>query len=95
VLGISREDEPEDALDLVYQSIDRWMRGDRFDIVKEVLALADPNPLPLVVALAYVSITRPAHESLSEARAGYISRVRERMMRTDPDDIEELLSGLE
>jgi hypothetical protein len=78
VREIAREDEPEDALDLVYQTIDRWMRQGRFDIVREVLALADPDPLPLVVALAYVSVTQPASELLGEERARFVARVEER-----------------
>lgn len=75
VREIAREGEPEDALDLIYQTLDRWMRGGRFIDVSEALLLADPAALPLVVAIAYASATRPARDYLAESRADYLARL--------------------
>ncbi len=95
VREIARDDEPEDALDLIYQGVDRFMRGGRFDVCRAIIASADAEALPLVHALAFASITQPAREHLGSSRVGYVARLRDRLLRTDPERVEELLAGIE
>jgi len=81
------------AIDAIYSAVDAWLRAGLFMTVD--LALDDvPMALSVVELLAYASITSAAKDKLSN-RDRYMKRLRAHLEQVRPDDVEELLRGLE
>ena len=86
------EDE-EDGIDVIYSRVDEAHRRGEFTSVDRVLAGVWED-LPMIYSLALLSITLPARGELRE-REGFARRLRARLVRDDPERVEQLLVGLE
>ena len=92
--ALPRALDEDEVLDRIYEDVDALLRSGAFDCVSAMLAAIDVESLTTVVLLAYASITNSARDVVS-ARAGFLTRVRRKLEKTDPDHVEELLAGLE
>ena len=93
--AMATDEEPDDALDVIYGTFDDLLDADRIDACRAVLAQLDVAALPNVQALAFVSISSPARERLGRERADFVSRVRRHLTRVEPARVEALLAGIE
>lgn len=78
---------------IVYLRVDCQLRSGEFEAVDRDLAAIHVDTTPLVLLLAWLSITHPAKDHLP-ARAAFASAVKARCEREEPERIEELLRGL-
>ena len=88
------DDAIDDAVDVVYQSIDRMLCDGKMKEVDARLETIDPSALNVMLCLAWLSITFPARQLLP-ARAPFAARVRKHLEKVEPLRVEELLHGLE
>jgi hypothetical protein len=85
--------DADEALDLVYSTIDELLRQGDFRQVDEMLASVSTS-LPIVHLLAFVSISRTARGDLHAWRP-LVERVRAHLSKVVPNRVEELLAGFE
>lgn len=73
VLKLAREDQMEDAVDKLFEEVDRWLREGQFQPCNQLLALpAELFPLKLSVSL--LALTKPAAQQLG-ARKSFLDGV--------------------
>jgi hypothetical protein len=83
----------EDDLLAVYIRVDEQLNAGRFADVERDLAAVDVATLPVVLLLAWLSITHAAKEHLP-GRDAFADAVKTRLEREDPERAEDLLRGL-
>jgi hypothetical protein len=90
------QEEPEDALDFVYVTIDNLFRDDRFQDVDRILSCIELDKINHhVVMLGLVSITRAGKNKIS-VRDDFIDDVRKKMLETrSEEEVNSLLKGIE
>lgn len=82
-----------DALTLIYDTIDEMLLTSRFADVDRVLARVDVGRLDITLALGFLSITSAARVRLSE-RSALVARVEARVRELAPDRVDALMDGL-
>jgi len=88
------DSDKEDAILLIYTTIDAHHRAGDFAIVD---AMFDHFPIvrtPVVLLLAFLSITKAAAHELP-GRVDFAKQVRAHLEDIEPDRVERLLSGIE
>ncbi len=94
VTEVAREQEPEEGLEIIYPEIDALLRAGKFEECDHILVIAEKTRLPVVHALAFVSITSAARDKLP-ARSSFVATVRARLEHDEPTMVDELLAGIE
>lgn len=87
-------DELDDALDVLYRTVDEMMRRGHFADVDDMLARVDVTALSPTMMIGWLSITLVAGCLLAN-RSAFVARVRKRLTEIDPVGVERLLAGLE
>jgi hypothetical protein len=88
-----RDEEPDDGLDFIFGEVDTLLLACAFDVVDALLD-QDFGGLPTVHLLGLLTITAAAADKLSR-RSEFAQRVREIVTAREPDDVDELMRGLE
>lgn len=83
----------EDALLTVYTRVDAQLSAGLFADVGRDLATVNVPATPIVMLLAWLAITFAAKERLP-GRAAFVSAVKTRVEREEPERAQELLRGL-
>ncbi len=81
--------DTDDALDLLYDRVDRLLTAGDFSAVETAIDALDPTRLDVVTALGVLTITLPVAERLP-LRSKFADRVR----ALDPGRADDLLAGL-
>lgn len=80
-------------IDDIYRAVDRLLCEGDFAEVDTQLDAIDPSKLPIVIGLAWATITFPARRRLAR-RGAYMARLRKHCVNIDPARAEALLRGL-
>jgi hypothetical protein len=93
---VPASDEVEDqAMDLIYATIDRMLRAGKFGSVGDLLDAVEPGPDDnLMLLLALASITNTARDRIP-AYARYVARLRRWLESREPNRVDYLLRGFE
>lgn len=94
ILEAIRAKSPSDALDTLYDEVDDALLKGQFAIVDEVLDAIDPQEIPTLHLLGFLTITNLARNRL-KARSSLVTRVRAHLEVLEADRVKSLLAGLE
>lgn len=84
----------DEALDLIFSTIDDMHIDGKFAEVDKILQIIDVERFSITILLGFLTITSSARKHLKE-RAGLCRRVRAELTKRNTENIEELLNGLE
>jgi hypothetical protein len=84
---------PDEALSLIYDTLDDLLLEKRFADVDLALAVVNVDKLDVTLALGFLSITLAARERLP-SRPDLVARVETRVRQLAPDRVDALMGGL-
>ncbi|MCU0654747.1 MAG: DEAD/DEAH box helicase family protein [Polyangiaceae bacterium] len=85
---------PRKALQLVFDRLDDALQEENFTFCDRMLEQAAPERLSVTAALGFLSATLGARDRLTK-RESYARRLREVLQKSRPEDVNDLLKGLE
>lgn len=95
LLELAARGENDQALDLVFDTLDDLLLDGRVSDCEAALRAVDPARLPPVVAVGFLAITRSAEDRLRDVRAALRRRIEATYQHTMPAErLEQLLRGL-
>ncbi|MDX2019391.1 MAG: hypothetical protein SF187_04065 [Deltaproteobacteria bacterium] len=82
------------ALDMVYETLDRWMRESKFGLINAVFDALMQKKLDLLIAIGFLVASLPARDRVA-SREPFLERVRRQALETrTASEVDELMSGL-
>lgn len=85
--------KPDDAVDIVYENVDRMLERGEFERCDSFLRVVDLSRLDTNVMVALLSITMPAATKL-KARAEVLASIEKNLRALAPGRVERILGGL-
>jgi hypothetical protein len=92
VRHLAQQDQLEEAMDILFRTLNRWLKQGNFQACDEILEKVSPEWLHLSLSLGILSLTRPASKYLKH-RSKFYSRLKGFLIVNRPDH-EALLKGL-
>lgn len=93
VRNLAQHDQLEEAMDILFRTLNRWLKQGNFQACDEILDKVSPEWLHLSLALGILSLTRPASKYL-KYRSKFYGRLKGFLILNRPDH-EALLKGLD